>query len=151
MDGSTNAQMNGQPNVFRAFSTGWGDHIQISGFMQYRRISSKKGVLSGSVRIYSNSDTTIFHLTSLSNIGNILGISFKSPSTNTVAGWYIPITPQATVDKDKMGLGASVSVTNDGKLALGRYYTESGDYGGWALGSMSDYNLVFGDVILEEI
>lgn len=151
MDGSTNAQMNGQPDVLRAFSTGWGDHVQISGFMQYRRISSKKGVLSGSVRIYSNEDTTYYHLTKLSNVGNILGVSFRTPSTNTSTGWYIPITHQATVDNGKMELGAPLHITNDGLIALGRYYTESGNYGGWALSSLSDYNLVFGDVILEEI
>jgi len=151
MIGETNAQTNGPPDVLRAFSTTWGDHIQISGFIQYRRIASKKGVLSGSVRIYSNTDTSSYYLTSLSNIGSVLGVSFKTPSINTTTGWYIPITPQATVDNGKMGLGAPVYITNDSLIVLGRYYTESGNYGGWALGGLSDYNLVFGDVILEEI
>ena len=151
MIGDTNAQMNEAPDVLRAFSTVWGDHVQISGFIQYRRVSSKKGVLSGSVRIYSNSDTTLYYLTSLSNVGSVLGVSFKTPSINTSTGWYIPITQQATVDNGKMGLGAPIQITNDGLILLGRYYTENGDYGGWALGSLSDYNLVFGDVILEEV
>lgn len=149
MRGSTNAAS--EPyETFASYSSAWGDTHEVDGFMEYRRIAPKKGVLSGSIKVLANGASDKFYFAPLSNIGAILGVSFKTPSINIATGWYLCIPPDGAIRPDDYGLGAPLIVTYDGNLALGRFYQSSGTYGGWSLDRFSNNNIIFGDVMLEE-
>lgn len=138
------------PTPIEVFSTTIGVTIQVRGFISYHRIGPKKGLLSGTLYISSNSATSLFNNLSLNNFGNALGVSFKNPSSNRTTGKWFCLESGNTVWSDGMGYGSAMNVITDGTVQIGRYYNDSGAYGAFPMSTFSNAKIVFDGVYLEE-
>lgn len=138
------------PVPIEVFSTALGVSVQVRGFISYHRIGPKKGLLSGTLYVSSNSATSLFNNLSLNNFGNALGVSFKNPSSNRTTGKWFSIDPGNTAWFDGMGYGTALMVLTDGGIQIGRIYQDSGTFGGFPMSTFGNAKIVFDGVYLEE-
>lgn len=130
------------PYQVSIFSTSIGNTQQVTGRLCYIRTGHKKGVLSGCLKIASNSDRGV-EVTSISKISQLIGIDFNIESGFT-GSW---MTNNTRIDFH--GYGATINILSSGRVSFGRYYTLN-DFGDWSLNDISDIYIMFQDVELTE-
>lgn len=147
--GITASILSGFGQIYEA----WGiingtDSNVITGKIQYVRTGVKKGLLSMAIFVKANSQASNFDYMSLATIGSIIGVSLKNPTSLRESGTW------AVVDNvDGYQYGTSVQILTTGSMRLGRYYNESGSFGGWPLsyiGGTNGYRILIHNVFVEE-
>lgn len=130
------------PYQVSIFSTTIGNIQEVTGRLCYIRTGHKKGILSGCLKIASNSDPG-FEVTSISKISQLIGVDFNIESGFT-GSW---MTNNTRIDFH--GYCATINILSSGVVSFGRYYTLN-DFGGWSLNDISDIYIMFQDVELTE-